>query len=360
MIVGRDAELRALRQALTNTLADNGHCVLLVSEPGIGKSRLAREVAGWATEQGVPVVTGRAVPASMSTAFRPVTEALLQLFRRRPLPNEPGLEPWLPLLQPLLPVLIEPSPTPDAPASLRGEAVLQLVSRVIPTGLVVLLEDLHWADPDTVSVVEYLADNLARTPVLLVLTLRDSPASAAFDGARRQRGRPGVTYLALDRLDHDQSAAMVRACQPDAASDVIDRIQQTSEGVPLLVEELLASPGLPADFAATVKARLSALSGEQREVIEAAAVVGRQFDWELLPVITGQSEDAVASAARGGGRVVASEQPGAGVPLPSRPDQGRRCRAGRWLATTSPRRGGWRAPSQRLRQTPASPSSRQS
>ncbi len=224
VVVGREAELVGLRRALAAVVAGAGQSVLLVGEAGIGKSRLTREVAGWASRQGLPVVSGRAVPGSVSAAYRPIAEALLQLFRRSPVPDDPGLEPWLPLLHPLLPTLIEPAASADAPESLRGEAVLQLVTRASPMGLVIVLEDLHWADPDTVSLVEYLADNLAEVPVFLVLTLRDSPATAALDAARRQRGRPGVTYLALDRLEPDQSAEMVRACQPDAPIDVIERV----------------------------------------------------------------------------------------------------------------------------------------
>src|SRR5579871_2507098 len=296
VVVGRDAELEALRASLTEAVAGTGRAVLLVGEPGIGKSRLAREVAGWAVEEGVPVATGRAVPATTSAAFRPMTEALLQLFRRRPLPDDAGLERWLPLLQPLLPALIEPSPAAEVPPGVRGEAVLQLLGRAAPGGVVVILEDLHWADPDTVALVEYLGDNVSETSLLLVLTLRDGPASDAVDAARRLRGRSGVNHLALGRLGREHLATMVRACRPEAATDLVDRIERASEGVPLLVEELLASPGLPADFAATVKARLCALPEEQRAVVEAAAVLGRQFDWELLPPMTELTEETVAGA----------------------------------------------------------------
>ena len=261
MIIGREAELGVLREALAAAMEGEGQCVLLAGEPGIGKSRLAREVAGWAADNGVPVVTGRAVPAAESAAYRPITEALSQLLRRWPVPDDPALGPWLALIQPLVPAFIDRSGSADPPASLRAEAVLQLVRHTVPAGLVVVLEDLHWADPDSVALVEYLADNVADVPMLLVLTLRDSQISPALDLARRQRGRSRMTYLALDRLDDEQVAAMVRACDPDTASDAVARIEQASEGVPLLVEELLASPGLPADFAATVKARLAALPG---------------------------------------------------------------------------------------------------
>ncbi|MGH9077029.1 MAG: ATP-binding protein [Acidimicrobiales bacterium] len=301
MIVGRDAELGALRHALAVARAGDGQCVLLVGEPGIGKSRLAREVAGWATGRSMSVVTGRAVPGSASSPYRPLSEALSQLFRHRPWPDDPSLAPWLPLLQPLVLTLAERAgPAPDVPANLRGEAVLQLLSRMSSPGLAVVLEDLHWADPDTVSVVEYLADNLGGQAVLMVLTLRDSPASVALDLSRRLRGRPTTTCLGLDRLDDDQLAAMVLACRPDAAAEVVSRVTKASEGIPLLVEELLASPGLPADFAATVKARLASLPLSQRQVIEAAAVLGRHFDWQLLAAMTGQVDGAVADALAAG------------------------------------------------------------
>ena len=304
VVVGREAELGALRAALSAAAAGDGRCVVLVGEPGIGKSRLAREVVGWATGHGMPVATGRAGPSSAAVAYRPLTEALLQLFRHRTLPDDPGLAPWLPLLHPLLPTLVEPAGTGEVSPTLRGEAVLQLLGRIGSSGLVVSLEDLHWADPDTVSVVEYLSDNLAGLPLLLVLTMRDTSASAAAEMASRLRARAGITFLRLHRLDADELQAMARACQADVAADVVSWVQEYSEGVPLLVEELLASPGLPAGFADAVKARLAVLAVEQREVIEAAAVLGRHFDWQVLPEMTGQDDVAIADALASGVEVL--------------------------------------------------------
>jgi DNA-binding CsgD family transcriptional regulator len=300
VIVGRDAELSALELALAQAASGHGRFVALVGEAGVGKSRLAREIGRWAEERGVPSVTGRAVPGSLPAPFRPMTEALLQLFRHRPLPDGRDLDTWLPLLQPLLPSLVGPSPTTDVPASVRAEAVLRLLSHANPSGVVVVLEDLHWADPDSVELVEYLAGNLGESPVVLVVTLRDSPPTPALAVVRRQRGRPDATFLALDRLDPAQAAAMVRACEPGVDSAIVDRICLASEGIPLLVEDLLASPGPPADFAATVRARLDALETGPRAVIEAAAVLGRQFDWELLGAMTETSDDAVTVALESG------------------------------------------------------------
>src|SRR5215471_21212843 len=101
-LVGRRAEIQALESALAGALAGQGSCAVITGEAGIGKSRLMRELARMAADRQVPVVMGRAVPASASAPYRPVTEALLQLLRRRPLPDDPSLAPWLPHLTALL------------------------------------------------------------------------------------------------------------------------------------------------------------------------------------------------------------------------------------------------------------------
>ena len=157
-----------------------------------------------------------------------------------------------------------------------------------------MLEDLHWADPDTVALMEYLGEHLDGEPLLCVLTLRANRPSAALNAARRLRGRPGVLHLELDRLSDADMADMVQACVPEAGPELLRRVQASAEGVPLLVEDLLASPGLPDSFAETVRERLAGFSAPQRSVIRAAAILGRHFDWELLADVSGQSADLVA------------------------------------------------------------------
>jgi DNA-binding CsgD family transcriptional regulator len=295
VLVGRQVELRALDDALDAACNGRGGCAVVTGEPGIGKSRLVRELVVRAGQGGVPVVSGRAVPSAVNAPYRPLTEALLQLLRDRAVPPDPALAPWLAALGPLLPALAGEAAQPVSPA-IRGEAVLQLLRRLAPGGLVLVLEDLHWADRDTVAVVEYLTDNLPATPVLCVMTLRTDPVSAAFELSRRQRGRAGITAIELDRLDEHDSAVMVAACAPGADAQVLQRVQRAAEGVPLLVEELLASPGLPASLNETVRERLADLPPHERAVIDAAAVLGRHFDWELLGAVSGQPADVVSAA----------------------------------------------------------------
>lgn len=301
VIVGREDELHTLSQAFEKVLGGHGQSVVLRGEAGIGKSRLVREVLAWAGQHGVPAVTGRATPSSTATPYRPLNEALLALLRHQALPDNPELARWLPLLQPLLPVVVCDAPTPSGvPASLRGEAILQVLRAVTPASLVVVLEDLHWADPDTLSVADYLADSIDEQPVLLVLTLRDGPASPALELAGRLRGRHSVVCIPLGRLDQSHVAAMVRACDGDTGPEVLSAVAESSEGVPLLVEELLASPGLPADFASAVRARLAEMPEAHRQVIEAASVLGRNFDWRLLGPAAGHRDDVVGDALAAG------------------------------------------------------------
>ena len=301
VLVGRRPEIQALESALAGALAGRGGCAVITGEAGIGKSRLIRELARMAADRQVPVVMGRAVPASASAPYRPVTEALLQLLRRRPLPDDPSLAPWLPHLAVLLPGAVaddraaHPGGWVDSQA-VRGEAVLQLLCRLGPDGLVVALEDLHWADPDTVSLVEYLADNAVGHRVLFACSLRTEPPSPASELARRQRGRAGIVHLPLGRLAQREVAEMIAACSPDADAEVRSRVGLASEGVPLFVEELLASPGIPESISETVRGRLAEFPDHERTVLEAAAVLGHHFDWEILPAASGQPAEVVSRA----------------------------------------------------------------
>ncbi len=295
-VIGRDAELDVLRAALSAAARGAGGLVFVTGEAGIGKSRLAREVDGDARVQGVPVIAGRAVPGGSSTPYRPLTEALLQALRDRDVPDEPDLAPWLPALGAIVPHLGGEAHG-DATPTVRGEALLRLLRQLArPGALVVVLEDLHWADPDTLGLVEYLGDNIWCEPLLCVATCRSEEPSAALDLVRRVRGRRGVTHLPLARLDDDHVTEMVAACMPGAGLDVIARVHHAAEGVPFLVEEVLASPGVPGSFTDTVRVRLADLGDDERRVLQSAAVIGRHFDWRLLPAATGLPADLVTVA----------------------------------------------------------------
>ena len=299
VVIGREAESGALGSALAAAGDGAGAVVFLAGEAGIGKSRLAAELAAEARARGVRVLTGRAVPASIASPYRPLTEALLQALRGFAFPADDGLAPWRPALRAILPAIAGPEGEGhgDHSPAVRGEAVLQLLRRLAgPAGLLLVLEDLHWADPDTLAILEYLSDNLSAEPVLCLATCRDEPATPASGLMARLHGRRAAIRITLGRLSAGQVAAMVRACLPTASADVIARVQVLADGVPFLVEESLAAPGVPSSFAEAVRARMAALSEAERLVLHTAALFGRQFDWRMLPPATGLAAEVVAEA----------------------------------------------------------------
>ncbi|MGP0031192.1 MAG: ATP-binding protein [Acidimicrobiales bacterium] len=296
IVVGRDEELATLDAALEAALGGKGRLACLTGEAGIGKSRLAREVAAMARERGALVAVGRGVPSGATTPYRPLTEALLSCLRDRPLPSDPDLAPWLPALGAIVPTLA-PGARVETSPPVRAEAVIQLLRRLAPTGgLVVVLEDLHWADPDTLAVVEYLGDNLGGAPVLCVATCRSEVPSAADATIRRLVGSRTALHVPLGRLEAALVSQMVHACRRDADDGVVTRVQAASDGIPFLVEEVLVSPGVPASFRETVRARIADFPDEERLVLSTAAILGRHFDWHLVVGATDRPPGVVTRA----------------------------------------------------------------
>jgi DNA-binding CsgD family transcriptional regulator len=287
VVVGRDVEMAALRTALAQADAAHGGVVVLAGEAGVGKSRLLGELAGLARARGGLAVMGRAVASGEATPFRPFSEALLQALRGRVRPGT-GWGPWSAALHDVLPVQAGDVGEPAAAVAeitpiMRGEAVLRLLRALAGSaGLLIGLEDLHWADPETLAIVEYLADNLQAERVLCVVTARPEPGSPGYELAQALNTRRNVRFLPLGRLSEEETTRMVFACRPSATPEEIEYLVGATDGVPFLVEELLAAPGVPASFAVSVAARLASLGEADRRVIEVAAVLGRQFDWRLL------------------------------------------------------------------------------
>ena len=287
VVVGRGAELEALRSALAEAEAARGGVVVLAGAAGVGKSRLLGELAEMTRARGGLAIAGRAVVSGAVTPLRPLSEALLQALRVRELPST-GWGPWSAALRDMIPLPAGDAAGPAAGMAeivptVRGEAVLRLFRALAGSAvLLVGLEDLQWADPDSLAVVEYLADNLRAERVLCVVTVRPEPGSAGYKLVRSLDARRSVRFLSLERLSAEATGQMVLACRPAATRDVVRLVVSAADGVPFLVEELLAAPGVPASFAAGVAARLAGLGEAERRVIRVAAVLGRQFDWRVL------------------------------------------------------------------------------
>ena len=318
-----------MRAALAAAKAGRGGAVFLTGEAGIGKSRLVRETVRAAGERGLTVLAGRAVAGGVPTPFRPFAEALTSAGRAGRLPVSEELDPFRPVLGRLVPEWRTPQGAAGEESLVfLGEAVLRLLRVLASQGCCVLvLEDLHWADRETLALLEYLADNLSAERVLCVGTLRaEGPDVAGTQAAglvSALAARGSAAVLPLGRLDPAAMAAMTRACLD--AADLPDAVHafvaERAEGIPFLVEEILAglvgegalteqdgrwraadllAPAVPATFADAVRRRLDAVDADSRHVIGAAAVLGRRFDWALLGPVTGLADAAVVAVLRDG------------------------------------------------------------
>ena len=179
-VIGRDREIAELTGALHGAADSRGSACFLVGEAGIGKSRLVRELVDTARGLRLPVLLGRATQSTGTVAFRPVSEALFSYFRGAALPDVAELEPFRGSLARLVPQWRQDD-VPGAADSvvMLAEAILRLLRAVAgQTGCLLGLEDLHWADPETLAIVEYLSENLASEPVLLLCSVRSEPGPA--------------------------------------------------------------------------------------------------------------------------------------------------------------------------------------
>jgi DNA-binding CsgD family transcriptional regulator len=311
IVVGRDTELATLVELVGAAAAGRGRLVCLVGEAGVGKSRLVREVTAHAGGRRMMVLSGRAVPGASPLPFRPLTEALLVAGRAGGPPEARELAGFGGQLARLVPDwgVAAPGGADESPV-LVGEAVLRLLrvlGRAEPhSGCLLVLEDMHWSDAETLAVVDYLADTVAEETVLCLLTTRPEPTTPVTDLVERIRARAACTVMRLPVLTADEQHRMARACLADdtAVDEVAGFVVEHSDGVPFLVEELLAglaasgalrrvgarwviqgplAPAVPVSLVESVRSRLAALDRDGRQVLGAAAVLGRRFDWDLLP-----------------------------------------------------------------------------
>ncbi len=291
--------------------------LFLLGEAGIGKSRLAREAAAAAEARAMVVLRGRAVQAQSPVPYRPLAEALCTAVRSGGPPDAPELAAFRAALGRLVPEWRdERLEGADDSVVVLGEAILRFLRVTAGNrGCLVILEDLHWADPESLTIIEYLVDNLASEAVLCIVTLRVEEDTAAFQLARRLDARRVCPTYNLSRLDEGEVERMVTDCLDTAtAPREVIALASRADGIPFLVEELLAGtastgalvydghswtlsesvdPVVPLTFADSVRRRLAPLGEEARAVLQAAAVLGRRFDWPLLSVITGVGDDAV-------------------------------------------------------------------
>jgi len=333
--LGREAETATLAGHWQAAVEGTGRLVLIAGEAGIGKTRLAEEVAGRAAAQGARVLRGRAYEVEQDLPFQPVREALrdvlgtldpdrAQAALGRWAPHVAGL---VPEVHRLVPGLAALDPIPPAEERHRLLAGLNhfIVALAASRPVLWVIDDLQWADPSTLQLLHFVVRHIAREPVLLVGTVRAEDIGADHPLARIERNLARerlAVRLALQPLTADAVQRMVAAlAEPGWNSRAFgQRLYAETEGRPLYLAELWRSllesgllvaggagryrpsPGVdlvrrdlevPATVRAVIEARCRAAGEVGRRVLEAAAVIGRAFDVELLQAAAGVETDAL-------------------------------------------------------------------
>lgn len=297
-LIGRAHEMQVLEGVLEAAISGRAQVVLLVGEPGIGKTRLADELATSAAARGAIVAWGRAWEAGGAPDFWPWTEALRALcdalddaeLRRAGDIRWPVVAQIVPQLRRRWPELpVAPTLDPDAARFRLFEGVAGLLAGLCRDQLaVVVLDDLHAADLGSLALLHFVARSVRSGRLVIIGTHRDAEARRSPDhGDALARVARDGHWLALSRLDRDAVAGWVSAT--GGQDDEADALWATTEGNPLFVLETLrlmrAGPrtrrstrGISESVHAVIRARLDVLPRPTLALLEAAAVLGRRFD----------------------------------------------------------------------------------
>lgn len=302
----------------------------------MGKTRLLHAAREAARRRGMWELAGHAVPGAAPPPYHPLTEALRPVL-------EPGGRGRDPRLGPLTSVLSRLSGQWTGGAELDRSSVIDAVTRVLTMlgedhSCLLVMDDLQWADPETQEVLERFTHLLSQTRVVCLAATRTGDGNEAERRARMLAERRMAELVELSPLAASDVDALVRDCL-DASSvppSVLHFVRDRADGVPLFVEELLDGllsagalvredggwravsrlrPRVPLTLVESVEQRLAQLSSRQRQVLQAAAVLGRRFAWTVLPRVVAVDRADVLDALRAGvhaGLLVVDEDDPAG------------------------------------------------
>ncbi|HEY2995878.1 MAG TPA: AAA family ATPase [Methylomirabilota bacterium] len=314
-LIGRQAELGRLRAALTEAARGRGRLVLVTGETGVGKSRLVEEVVAEAGRRALRVLFGRCHETERVLPFRPWIDAfraghVLAEVKRLRDPNAV----WIAELGRLFPELTAAGPA--LPADSEGHVRLfDVMADVIAHAaagapLVIVLEDVHWADDMSLRLLSFLARRLAERPVLVVATAREEDLDAAPVLGRVVEELSRETHcsrLTLAPLSRPDTAALVRTLVRRGSSnarigELAGQAWTLSEGNPLVIVETMRALlegrlkpvgdgwPLPQAVREVILWRLDRLSVRARQLAAVAATIGREFSFSLLQRAAGLGE----------------------------------------------------------------------
>jgi len=281
--VGRQPEIAALVEAADDARGGSGGCVLLVGEPGIGKSRLVEELARLAASD-MDVVWGRAWEAGGAPPYWPWTQVLRGV-------SAPVASAYVARLR---------GDTTDASTSapndrfLIFDAVTRHLTSAVPRPTMIVLEDLHAADEPSLHLLEFFVGQLRSAPLLVVGTYRDVEARLTpAAGAVLDRIARSARVIHPRRLGREEVLELAQIGGQSLSRDALAAVYERSEGNPLFVVELVrviarlgGQGAIPASVRTAIREHLRGLPAEIVPVLEAAAVIGRELAASVVAEIT--------------------------------------------------------------------------
>ena len=327
VFVGREENLAHLTERFEKLRDGGAELVMLSGEAGIGKTCLAAELARRAHAAGATVLHGRS-DEELGIPYQPWIEALTHLVRHAPgaVPRREGAE--LAGLVPLVREVVAELPVPvgatdpeTARYMLFGAVAALLARASADAPVLIVLDDLHWAEKSSLSLLRHLVGARVPLRVLIVATYRDSdvgrnhPLSEALAALWRE---PGVERVAVGGLDDTEIFVLLEAAAgydvDDDVHDLARALRRETDGNPFFAREImrhltetgaiyrdeggrwhanfeLSDARLPASVREVVGQRIARLGEHVQRVLATAAVVGRDFDLDLLARVTERSED---------------------------------------------------------------------
>ncbi len=315
--VGRQREMEALKHAAEQAKSGHGQIVAAMAEPGVGKSRLffefkATSQSGWMVLEAFSVSHGKA------SAYLPVIDLLHDYFeitsedderKRREkaggkvLMLDRTLEDALPHLFSLLGIAETPDPLTQVDGQVKKRRTLEGIKRILlreslNQPLMVIFEDLHWIDGETQELLNLLADSIANARVLMMVNYRP-------EYHHEWNNRTYCTQLRLDPLGKENAGEMLSELLGDAVElNALKRMMtERTQGNPFFIEEIvqalvdegvlvrngtvkvtrpLSQVHLPATVQGMLASRIDRLAAEQKELLQALAVIGREFPLGLI------------------------------------------------------------------------------